>query len=186
MSLLELFLIALGLSMDCFAVSLSFGTTQKLSWRDIFRMAVFFGLFQGIMPVIGWLVGNSLQRFISPVDHWIAFGILSFIGVKMIIQALRISKEKKNLDIRTLPVLLSLSFATSIDALITGVSFGFISVNILLAAIIVTVVTFLNTVNGAKLGEKTTFLPARWAEILGGLVLFAIGTKILLEHLMVI
>jgi putative Mn2+ efflux pump MntP len=186
MNLVELFLISIGLSMDCFAVSLSFGTTQNLKWRDILRTALFFGLFQGIMPVIGWLIGNSLQKVIAPVDHWIAFGILAFIGIKMIFQAFDMSNDRKTIDIRSTPVLLSLSLATSIDALITGLSFGFIQVNILLAAIMITVITFLNTVNGAKLGEKSSFIPARWAEVLGGLVLIIIGTKILLEHLAII
>ncbi len=186
MSFFEIVLIALGLSMDCFAVSLSFGTSQKLTWRDILRTATFFGLFQGLMPVIGWVIGNSIQRYIITVDHWIAFGILAFIGIKMIIQAFGIGESKKPMDIRKLSVLLSLSFATSIDALITGVSFGFIPVNILVTALIITVVTFLNTINGAKLGEKTTFIPAKWAEVIGGMVLIAIGTKILLEHLAVI
>lgn len=183
MNFLEILLIALGLSMDCFAVSLSFGTSQKLKWKEIFRMALFFGLFQGLMPLIGWLVGNSLQSFISSIDHWFAFGILAFIGLKMILQSFKNTEERKNVDIRKTTILLSLSVATSIDALITGISFGFIRVNILEAAVIITLITFLISIFGAKLGEKTTFLPARWAERLGGLVLIGIGVKIVFEHL---
>jgi manganese efflux pump family protein len=183
MNFLEILLIALGLSMDCFAVSLSFGTSQKLKWKEIFRMALFFGLFQGLMPLIGWLVGNSLQSFISSIDHWFAFGILAFIGLKMILQSFKNTEERKNVDIRKTTILLSLSVATSIDALITGISFGFIRVNILEAAVIITLITFLVSIFGAKLGEKTTFLPARWAERLGGLVLIGIGVKIVFEHL---
>jgi len=186
MSFLELFLIAVGLSMDCFAVSVSFATAQKLTWRDIIRTAIFFGLFQGIMPLIGFFVGRSIQQAIMPVHHWIAFGILAFIGLKMIIQAFSTGEKKRTIDLRRLPVLLSLSFATSIDALITGVSFGFIRVNIVLAVLLIAVITFLNTVNGAKLGEKTSFLPARWAEVIGGLVLIAIGARIVLKYLAVI
>jgi manganese efflux pump family protein len=186
MSFFELLLVAIGLSMDCFAVAISFGTSQRLSWSDILKMALFFGLFQGVMPVIGWLIGSSLQQYIAPVDHWIAFGILTFIGLKMMIPVFSPGEKKKTIDIRNMTVLLSLSFATSIDALITGISFGFILVNILLAAGTITVVTFLNTVNGAKLGEKTSFIPAKWAEFSGGIVLIAIGTKILLEHLEII
>lgn len=186
MNLLDILLIAVGLSMDCFAVSLSFGTSQKLTWREIFRMALFFGLFQGLMPLIGWLIGNSLQIFISAIDHWIAFGILTFIGLKMILQSSKDSEEKKMVDIRKINILLSLSVATSIDALIMGISFGFIQVNILEAAGIITLTTFLVSAFGAKLGEKTTFLPARWAERLGGIVLIGIGLKIVLEHLKII
>jgi len=186
MNFLEIFLIAIGLSMDCFAVSVSFGTSHRLSWRDIIRMALFFGLFQGLMPLIGWLIGNSVQMLITQIDHWVAFGILTFIGLKMIFQSLKITEMKKVVDIRKTTILLSLSIATSIDALIMGVSFGFIQVKILEAALIITLVTFLISISGAKLGEKATFLPARWAERLGGLVLIGIGLKILLEHLSVI
>ena len=138
------------------------------------------------MPLIGWLIGNSVQMLITQIDHWVAFGILTFIGLKMIFQSLKITEMKKVVDIRKTTILLSLSIATSIDALIMGVSFGFIQVKILEAALIITLVTFLISISGAKLGEKATFLPARWAERLGGLVLIGIGLKILLEHLSVI
>ncbi|MEI7499282.1 MAG: manganese efflux pump MntP family protein [Bacteroidota bacterium] len=186
MSLTELFLISLGLSMDCFAVSLSFGSSQKLSWKDVLVMAFLFGLFQGVMPLLGWLAGSSIQSLIEPVDHWIAFAILSFIGIKMIWQSYYGDEEKRSIDIRNLIVLISLSFATSIDALVTGVGFGFIRVNIFEAVIIISFITFSVSVIGAKIGEKTTFIPARWAEFAGGMVLVAIGVKVLLEHLGII
>ncbi len=172
--------------MDCFAVALSFGTAHKLAWKDILRMAFLFGLFQGLMPLIGWLVGSSIQSYIAPVDHWIAFGILSVIGLKMIWQAFGSGDGRRSVDIRKITVLLTLSLATSIDALITGVGFGFIRVNILEAVILISLITFLVSVTGAKLGEKTTFIPARWAEFLGGIVLIAIGVKVVLEHLAII
>ncbi len=172
--------------MDCFAVALSFGSVQKLSWKDIFRMAMLFGLFQGLMPLVGWLVGSSLQVFIEPVDHWIAFAILFFIGTKMIWQAFGAGDKKRSVDIRRVTVLITLSIATSIDALITGVGFGFIKVNILEAVIMISVITFFVSVTGAVLGEKTSFIPARWAEVAGGLVLIAIGVNVVLEHLAII
>lgn len=182
MSFLEIFLIGLGLSMDCFAVSIGFGASRLLSWRDILKIAAYFGLFQGAMPVAGWFIGDRVKELIDSFDHWLAFGILFFIGMKMIVQTFR--KEKtKWLDIRKQAVLISLSFATSIDALVTGVSFGFIRVNILIAVIIITMVTFLISILGMKIGERTTFIPARWAEFAGGLVLIAMGTKIALSHL---
>jgi len=186
MTFLELFLIAVGLSMDCFAVSLSFGTAKRFTWKEIIRIALFFGIFQGLMPLIGWLIGTSIQSLIASFDHWIAFGILSFIGFKMILQSLKSANGEKAVDIRKTSVLLGLSVATSIDALITGVSFGFIDANIIEAVVIITVVTFINTLIGAKIGEKTMFLPAHWAERLGGMVLILIGLKIVLEHLSMI
>jgi len=186
MTFLELFLIAIGLSMDCFAVSLSFGTSNRFTWKEILRIALFFGIFQGIMPLIGWLIGNSIQSLIASVDHWIAFGILSFIGAKMIFQSFNVADKGKSIDIRKTSVLLSLSVATSIDALITGISFGFIHVNIFFAILIITVVTFINSLIGAKLGEKTSFIPAQWAERIGGVVLIAIGVKIVINHLSMI
>ena len=172
--------------MDCFAVSLSFGVSRKLAWKDILRMAFLFGLFQGVMPLLGWLVGTSIQSLIAPVDHWIAFAILASIGIKMVWQSFSEGEEKRASDIRKISVLLSLAIATSIDALITGVGFGFIRVNIYEAVAIISIITFVVSVAGAKLGGQTTFIPARWAEFAGGLVLIAIGVNMVLEHLAII
>jgi putative Mn2+ efflux pump MntP len=183
MSNLELFLIALGLSMDCLAIAICFGATKRFLWKDILLMAFFFGLFQGIMPVIGWLVGDLVQAYIEKIDHWLAFGILAFIGIRMILESSEVEKKQSGLEIRSWKVLLSLSFATSIDALFTGVSFGFIDVDIIRAVVIISLVTYIMTIAGSKLGEKTTIIPARYAEIVGGIVLIAIGVKIVLEHL---
>src|SRR5512133_1900421 len=183
MSILEIILIGIGLSMDCFAVAVSFGTNRLLYGRYIFRTALFFGLFQGLMPVAGWMIGDSMKDFISSVDHWIALVILGFIGTKMIVQSFTEESDERGVDIRKLRVLVSLSVATSIDALITGISFGFIRVNILLAAALITGITFLSTILGALIGQKTSFLPARWAERIGGCVLILIGVRIVTEHL---
>lgn len=183
MNLAELFLISLGLSMDCFAVALVSGSCNHLSWKDVLKMSLLFGLFQGAMPVVGWIFGSSLRELIASVDHWIAFAILAFIGIKMIVQAFRAGEQKRPVEIRKMTVLLSLSVATSIDALITGVGFGFIRVNILEAAVIISVITFLVSVAGASMGGRTSFLPAKWAEIAGGIVLIAIGCRILMEHM---
>jgi len=183
MTFLEIFFISLGLSMDCFAVSLSFGTTRQLKWKDTLRMAFFFGFFQGLMPLIGWLIGQSIQSLISSFDHWIAFGILGFIGIRMIIESFKIGVEKKFIDIKKTSVLLSLSLATSIDALATGVSFGFIHAKIFQAILTISIITFFSSIIGARFGEKSTFIPAKWAEVVGGIVLIAIGVKILIEHL---
>jgi len=169
--------------MDCFAVSLTFGSSRILVWKDILRVAFLFGLFQGAMPLVGWMVGNSIQSLIEPVDHWIAFAILASIGVKMVWQSFLNGDDRKPVDIRKISVLITLSIATSIDALITGVGFGFIRANIFEAVVIISIITFIVSVIGAKLGEKTTFIPARLAEFAGGLVLIAIGVNVVLEHL---
>jgi manganese efflux pump family protein len=186
MSFLELLLIAIGLSMDCFAVAVSFGTQRKLTGRDFLRFSFFFALFQAIMPVIGWLIGNAANNYLSYVDHWIAFGILALIGLKMIVESFKAEHEKRPVDIRDLKILLSISVATSIDALATGVSFGFVKVNIILAALTIGIVTFLSSLTGAYVGRKSIHISPRIAEIAGGLVLIAIGVKIVLEHLSII
>jgi manganese efflux pump family protein len=186
MNLLELILLGLGLSMDCFAVALCFGSSRKLAWRNVLIMAFSFGIFQGLMPLIGYFIGSFMASQIASVDHWLAFGILSFIGIKMIWQAFRIDTSQAGVDITRWNVLFGLSLATSIDALITGVSFGFINVNIFRAVAIITAVTFLVTVFGAKIGGRNNFIPAKYAEILGGVVLILIGTRILMVHLGVV
>ena len=186
MTFIEIFLIAIGLSMDCFAVSVSFGTSRKLLWKNLLRMAVFFGFFQGMMTFVGWWVGDALKQIIEPVDHWVAFSILSVIGIRMIIESFKHEKEKRSIDIRKIRILLGLSVATSIDALMTGVSLGFINVEIIKTTILISSVTFIVTIIGGKLGEKATFIPARRAELIGGIVLILIGAKILFEHLGII
>ena len=169
--------------MDCFAVSLTLGTSQKLLWRDILKMALLFGLFQGLMPLIGWLIGISFKSLIQSIDHWIAFGILAFIGSRMIFESFKLKKNKKSLDISKISILVGLSVATSIDALATGIGFGFIQANITEAVLIITSITFVVTIIGARLGSKSDIIPARWAEAIGGLVLILLGVKILLNHL---
>lgn len=186
MTFFEIFLIGIGLSMDCFAVSVSFGTSRKLLWKDLLRMALSFAFFQGMMTFVGWWAGDTLKQIIESVDHWVAFSILSLIGIRMIMESIKHEKEKTSIDIRNFRILLSLSIATSIDALMTGVSFGFINVEIIRTTILISSITFLVTLMGGKLGELSTFIPARRAELIGGIVLMLIGTKILFEHLGII
>ena len=176
-------MIAFGLSMDCFAVAVSFSMAKKIHRDDVIRMAVFFGFFQGAMPLVGWLVGGLVQKGFASFDHWIAFGVLSVIGIKMIIQSFHEDHSKKTVYIGKLSVLISLSVATSIDAFVTGISFGFIRVNIISASVIITVVTFFMTLAGSVLGKRTRFIPSRLAEITGGVVLIAIGLKVLGDHM---
>jgi putative Mn2+ efflux pump MntP len=186
MSFLELFFIAIGLSMDCFAVSLSFGAQKRLKRQDVIKFSFFFALFQALMPLIGWLAGTAANFYLSKIDHWIAFALLSIIGLRMIYESFRGEDEKRSVDIRNWKVLLTLSLATSIDALVTGISFGFVKVNIALAVITIAFVTFLSSMAGAWVGERSIHISPRWAEIVGGLVLIGIGIKIVLEHLAVV
>lgn len=183
MNIFEIILIGLGLAMDCFAVSLSCSMGRcKINKLQALKIAFFFGLFQALMPVIGWLLGLSFKNLISEFDHWMAFGILGAIGIKMIIEAFK-KEEEKNIKITRLWVLAGLSLATSIDALIVGITFAFLEFNILLTVGIIGLVTFIISLTGIYIGKKFNFINAKKAEIIGGLVLIAIGIKILVEHL---
>jgi manganese efflux pump family protein len=185
LGILDIILIAIGLAMDCFAVSICYGfLSKKLRWKLVFRMALFFGGFQAVMPVIGWLIGLSMKDLISEVDHWIAFGLLGIIGIKMIIEGIRNKDGDKCRQFNKWSVLLSLSFATSIDALIVGMSFAVLEVNILLAIAIIGFASFVFTIIGILAGKRFGGLLEKKAEIMGGIVLIGIGLKILLEHLL--
>lgn len=183
--MLEILLIALGLSMDAFAVSLASGATMKrLEIKNALKMGLFFGGFQTLMPVIGWLAGIGMKSFISGWDHWIAFGLLTFVGGKMIYEAVEIEEEREGggspFDTGTL---FMLAVATSIDALAVGITFSVLSVSIILPVIIIGLVTFAVSAAGVQLGVKGGHFFENKIEIAGGLILFGIGLKILLEHL---
>lgn len=185
MSLIEIFIIGIGLAMDCFAVSLSCSiSTPCLKKRESLKIAFFFGLFQGGMPVLGWLIGKSFYDSVASIDHWIAFSILAIIGIKMIIEALKEGSEKQNFDIKMMKVLLLLSVATSIDAFVVGMSFAFLQVSIFSAAIAIGVITFVISTFGLFLGKQFgAIINSKWAEISGGIILIGIGAKTLIQHL---
>lgn len=185
MEILTVVLLAIGLSFDSFAVSVCSGLS--LPHINIFqaaKMAFFLALFQALMPLIGWLVGNSIKALIEPVDHWIAFGLLGIIGGKMIIESFSNSETREIKNPLNMRVILMLSLATSIDALAVGFSFATIFDKILIVVIIIGVVTFIASMLGILLGKKTGPRISRYAEILGGLILIFIGTRILIEHLL--
>jgi manganese efflux pump family protein len=184
--LISIFLIAIGLSADCFAVALSSGiSTRNQSWIKVLRVALFFGVFQALMPVIGWLVGRTVIDFISGFDHWVAFALLGFVGVKMLFESFRRSKEdEKASDISRGWVLITMSFATSIDALAVGLSFALLDVHIGLASPIIGLVAFGITIVGFLTGKRAGKLMGKRAETLGGLILLAIAIRILLSHLL--
>lgn len=189
MGFAELLLIAVGLSMDAFAVSICKGLNmRKINYRHGVIIAFFFGLFQAIMPLIGWVLGKQFERYITSVDHWIAFVLLAFIGGKMLWEALR-GKEQENsgcTSILDLKELLVLAVATSIDALAIGITFAFLKVSILPAVLLIGITTFFIAFLGVIIGNRFGNRFGNKAEIAGGIILILIGFKILLEHLNII
>lgn len=182
MGLLTLLLIALGLCMDTFAISISCGMCmRKDRWRSALKVALIFGASQAVMPVLGWLAGTGLKHLISAVDHWIAFGLLSLIGGKMIYESFVLTE--KTIDPRKTRVLFVLALATSIDALAVGLSLALLDVAILRPAAVIGCVTFIVAFTGVFVGHKAGAALEKKAEVLGGLILIGIGIKILFEHL---
>ena len=161
MSLISVFFIGIGLSMDAFAVSIAKGMTMKK--HEVLRyaliLAVFFGMFQALMPLLGWLAGSYFQEIIASFDHWIAFGLLAIIGINMI-----------------------LAIATSIDALAVGISFALLEVDIVLAIVIIGITTFVLSFLAVFIGHFMGGLLEKYAGILGGIILLLIGIKIVIEH----
>ena len=183
MGILEIILIAIGLAMDAFAVSICKGLSmKKMNWKKAIIIGVYFGLFQGLMPVVGYFLGVSFESLVTKIDHWIAFGLLVFIGTNMLKEAFGNASENcnDNVDFKTMVVL---AIATSIDALTVGITFSFLKVNILLSIFIIGIITFLICVIGVKIGNKFGNKYEVKAKIAGGVILILMGIKILLEHL---
>ena len=181
--LLELFLIAVGLSMDAFAVSVCKGlSTQTLQRRHYLIVGAWFGGFQALMPTLGYLLGSAFEQYITSVDHWVAFILLSVIGGNMLKEAF--SKDEETTDASFAPrVMLLLAVATSIDALAVGITFAFLEVSILPAVCFIAATTFLLSCIGVKVGNLCGTRFQSKAELLGGIILILLGLKILLEHL---
>lgn len=186
MPLPVLFLTAVGLAADATAVAVGRGLRMpRLDWRQALLLAITFGVFQGLMPVIGWALGSAFVGIIASADHWIAFGLLSAIGIKMLWEAWRSrgDDDSAGQPAVTVRAAVLLGVATSIDALAVGVSLAFLDVNIVLAAIVIAVVTTALSLVGVVVGHKAGTWLAGWAEAIGGLLLIGIGTAILIEHL---
>jgi len=184
MNLLTIIFIAVGLAMDAFAVSIASGLTIKqLKINHALRIALYFGAFQAIMPVVGWLAGFSLRDFIAGVDHWIAFGLLVVIGCRMVYASRKSSMEKREIDPLNIYLILLLSIATSIDALVVGLSLAFLKLEIITPALIIGIVAFLFSFIGVFIGNRFGSLYGKKVEAIGGLILITIGIKILIEHL---
>lgn len=181
MSFPELLLIAVGLSMDAFAVSICKGLSlKKLNARHAALVGLYFGGFQALMPMIGWALGYRFEHFIESIDHWIAFVLLVIIGLGMIREANKAEELNDDLSFKTMVLL---AIATSIDALAVGVTFAFLQVRILPAASLIGVTTFLISAVGVYIGHIFGLKYRAKAEIAGGVILIGIGLKILLEHL---
>jgi len=184
MRIIEVIFIALGLAMDALAVSIVKGmVTREQRVANAFKIAISFGSFQALMPSLGWLTGHTLKAFISGFDHWIAFGLLSLIGGKMIYESFKIKPVENDPDTLSLLTLLLLSIATSIDAFIVGVSFAFLRVSILTSILLIGIVTFLLSFFGVLFGNKVGHFLGKRIEIIGGLILIGIGIRILVQHL---
>lgn len=174
---------AFALSMDALAVSVCNGLViEKLQFRYALRMAVLFGFFQAIMPIVGWAAGYSFREMMCAFDHWIALGLLSFIGIKMIIESRRTVAGNEKKDCRHLPTLLIMAFATSVDALAVGISFACLKVSIIRPALIIGAITFAVCLAGVYAGNRSGRFLGDKLELAGGIILIGIGIKIAVEH----
>jgi putative Mn2+ efflux pump MntP len=186
MSFIFILGIAVALAMDCFAITMGLACGSRgLSLKQAVRMAAYFGGFQFVMPVVGWFAGDRLLGLIARFDHWVAFGLLVLIGVRMIHESIEMSEEEKACrpDQTRGRRLVILALATSIDALAVGLSLGVVGTSVLYPAAVIGATSFVLTIVGAKLGPVVGRIVGRRAELIGGLVLIAIGVKILVEHL---
>lgn len=197
MSLVSILLTSFALSMDAFAVSITKGMTMKnINTKLAFKIAFFFGLFQGGMPLIGWALGISFENYIKSFDHWIALILLSFLGIKMIYESIKGNDEDEvaidldggkldravsEYDIKTKDLLV-LSVATSIDALAVGVSFAFLNISIIPVVSSIAIITFLVCFIGVLIGKQIGPILKNYAEIIGGIILICIGLNIFNEH----
>jgi putative Mn2+ efflux pump MntP len=186
MTLFNIIAVAIALAMDAFAVSIAVGVNlKKVNHRQKFRLAWHFGLFQAMMPVIGWLAGSTIKDYVKAYDHWVAFALLALVGVHMIKEALGDDDpEKEKNDPTKGLTMVMLSIATSIDALAIGFSLSLLNLGVIFPAVVIGVVALLFTLIGLLIGEKagSSKKLALAAEIMGGVVLLAIGINILFEH----
>jgi len=185
MNILTILLIALGLSFDTFAVSVSTGITitDIRFWQGV-KIAVILGLFQGIMPLIGWIAGLQVVHFIEDYDHWVAFILLAFLGIKMAYESIKSDEGTSGFNPLKFTVLIGMAIATSIDALVVGFSFALVDMNIYWVIIAIGMVTFIVAMVGMLFGKKIGARLGKKMEIIGGIILFGIGIKILLSHIL--
>ena len=183
MGIIELIILSVGLAMDAFAVAVCKGLSMpKMNWKKACIIAVYFGVFQALMPFIGYILGINFQEKIQSIDHWIAFVLLGIIGMNMLKEAISKETEIANDSIKFKDMLI-LAVATSIDALAVGITFAFLKVNVWLAISLIGIITFAISIVGVKIGNIFGCKYEKKAEFAGGLILIILGAKILLEHL---
>lgn len=186
MSLFSILLTGFALSMDAFAVSVTKGITlKKIDLLKASKIAFSFALFQGIMPLIGWLFGINFELYIRSIDHWIAFFLLSFLGLKMIVEIIK-SDDNYSTSYLDNKELIVLSIATSIDALAVGITFAFLNIDIISVCISISTITFLVCFIGILIGKKIGSVFKDYAQIIGGIILILIGLNILNNHIHII
>jgi putative Mn2+ efflux pump MntP len=183
LSFISILVIAVGLGMDAFSVAISIGAvSRKVSFTPVLRLAASFGLFQFMMPIVGWLGGMTVANYIAGFDHWIAFGLLLYVGGKMIQDSFQCEEKVHPTDPTKGLTLLMLSVATSIDALAVGLSLAFLKAPILYPSMIIGLVAFIMTASGMLFGEKLGKICGKRVEVMGGIILIGIGIKILCDH----
>jgi putative Mn2+ efflux pump MntP len=187
MEVLTLSLLGVGLAADAFTVSVTSGLLiQRIKLNKALKIALFFGGFQALMPILGWMIGLSFREWIVEIDHWVVFGVLGAIGGKMIYEALWGDSEEAAFNPLEFFTLLGLAIATSIDALATGLGLSVIHSSIFVAASLIGVITFVLSLIGVFLGHRLGDILNTKVDILGGLILIVIGSRILWEHLMIV
>ncbi|MCX7986988.1 MAG: manganese efflux pump MntP family protein [Bacteroidales bacterium] len=176
--------VSIGLSFDTFAVSLSCGIKEKnIQFLAATRIAIVFAIFQALMPLLGWFLGITISNYVVSIDHWIAFVLLWIIGIKMVLDAWNHEKNDSSLNINDPKVIISLSLATTMDAFVIGITFAFLKVHIPMVLLIIGATTYIFSMLGMLFGKKLGQHIGNKVEFLGGIILMAIGLKILLEHL---
>ena len=183
MGIIELMMLGSGLGMDAFAASVGKGLLlKKMNWKSAIIVGMYFGIFQALMPFLGYISGKSLGQIITNFSGWVTFFLLSFIGINMIRETFKKEEKDDTCDLRFIPMLM-LSIATSIDAFAVGITFAFFEVNIMFAIFIIGIITFALSALGVKIGNVFGTKYEKSAQILGGMILIAIGIKALLQQL---
>jgi putative Mn2+ efflux pump MntP len=185
MDYFTILVIALGLSFDTFAVSLSYGVIRSgILFRQASWIAIVLAVFQGGLTIAGYFLGSIVSVALKATDHWVALGLLSFLGIKMIIEGLKKTKDKVIKDYSSTLVLITIALGTSIDAFAVGISFALLDVRIWVSGAIIAIVTFLASMTAIRIGKSAGVRLGNKVEIIGGLLLIAIGIKIFLEHIL--
>ncbi len=183
MDIFTLLALAVGLSFDTFVVSLSFGVVQsRIKFFKALNIALVMALFQGGLPVAGYFLGSVIHQYASMMDHWIAFVLLAILGGRMVYEGIKGDVAVNSRDITKFSIVLAMAIATSIDAFAVGVSFAFIKTDIWIAAVIIGAVTLIASMTAIRIGKSAGPKPGSWVEISGGIILIAIGVRILFEH----